>query len=228
MAGPTSRTPYALERRALRPPCPRRRAFARSDLRDGLLAFLRSCRPRRPRGLRFVAPSAVALAVDFAPCSDPLLPRRDFFHARRAMTASLRACLASRRASLKRLRARFSCSLASRICWRATSARSFAVAKDLAGASSPCSFTFRLPFTLKRRREESCSGPSWRTAGAKSVPEFCDGVTAHRRFAGFCGGGPIRRYPQNLCITLCTNAAALSRDRKNTAIAHAVLGLSVF
>src|SRR4029079_1045300 len=24
------------------------------------------------------------------------------------------------------------------------------------------------------------------------------------------------RYPQNLCITLCTNADALSRDRKNT------------
>jgi hypothetical protein len=110
--------------------CPRRRPLA---LRARLPAGFRA--PRLAR-LRLVAPSLAAFATACDAESLLLLPRRAFFHARRAVAASFRASLASRRASLNRLRARFNCSLASLICCRATSARSFAVAKDSAGASS--------------------------------------------------------------------------------------------
>jgi hypothetical protein len=177
---PGLRNTYALERRTLLRPRPRRRAFVRSGLRAGFPVPLPPVRPRWPRRVGWVAVAAsfAAFATDFALASPRFPPRRDFFQARRAITASLRACRDSRRASLKRLRARFNCSLASRICWRATSARNFAVAKDSAGASSPCSFTSGCPL-----RSIVCYRAARKTApGGKSLPDFCDGVTALARF----------------------------------------------
>jgi hypothetical protein len=152
------RASYALERRAARRADPRRRLLA---LRAGFSAPFRA--PRLLR-LRFVAPLLATFATARDGDEPPLLLlRRAFFHSRRAVAASLRARRASRRASLKRLRARFNWSLASLICCRATSARSLAVAKDSAGAASPCSLT------------------SAALCGVlKSLPEFCDGVTAVR------------------------------------------------
>ena len=153
---------------------PRRCAVAREDFRLALRLGLRT--ERLLTGARGTATEAAAVAVVSLPLS-PGLPRRFCrFHARRARAASLRARLASRRASLNRLRARFNWSLASRICWRATSARNFAVASDSSpGASSPGSLTCRQALL-----------PAWRAQ--KVSHNLCDDVTADRFRRGAAEG----------------------------------------